>query len=109
MTNRCITPPEGKRADLGGVTAGAVVTPVASGFEADLVYLAMARERTPAAYKKLMARWGLWVVRLDAADAFPEPVALRIEDAGGMQPGTLLGPVTEQWGSRLGGSGGRRV
>jgi DNA polymerase-3 subunit epsilon len=101
VSNRCAASAEGKRAELGPVTARAVVTPVASGFEADLVYLAMARGRTPGAYAKLMARWGTFVVRLDAGDEFPETSVLAIDRAAGQRPESLLGPVGEQHAGRL--------
>lgn len=100
VLRRC-APADGKRADVGAVAARARLVPVASGFEADLVYLMMSRERTPGAYAKLMARWEAWGVRLDPSDDFPEPRALRLADARGVSPATLIGPVSEQGAARL--------
>jgi DNA polymerase-3 subunit epsilon len=103
VQKRCAAPTDGsKRADLGGIARRAVCVPVASGFEADLAYLAMARERTPAAYRTLMARWGVWVVRMDYEDEFPEATPLTLEAASRHQPGRLMGPVSETWAPRVG-------
>lgn len=101
VSNRCAKESEGKRADLGSVCAAAVVAPVASGFEADLVYHAMARERTPDAYTKMMARHAVWVVRVDPTATFPEPTPMTLENAAGQPPERFIGPVSEQWAPRL--------
>jgi hypothetical protein len=93
--------PDGARADLSGVCRGLVVAPVASGFDAELVYLAMARERMPRVYRQLMARGSPCVVKLDAAARFPEPQAMELAEARGDEPGCLLGPVLKKHASRL--------
>lgn len=84
---------KGTRADLGEVVARVSAMPVGSGFEADMVYLALARERMPRVYRQLMARGALGVVGLDASDTIPAPVALVLEEAGSRPAEWLLGPV----------------
>jgi hypothetical protein len=92
---------KGGRADLGEVVARVSVIPVGSGFEADLVYFALVRERMPRVYRQLMARWALSVVGLDATEGIPEPVALGLEEAGPRPPEWLLGPVEAKGAGRL--------
>jgi DNA polymerase-3 subunit epsilon len=92
-TRRLLATGADARADLGGITSRVSVTPVESAFEADLVYLALARERMPRAHRQHMARAALAFVRLDPASSAPHPVVLEAEQARGVEVATLLGPV----------------
>lgn len=93
---------EGARTDLSAVCRQVVVVRVASGFDAELVYLAMARERMPRVYRQLMARGSPHVVKLDATARFPEPQVMELQEAGASAPGCLLGPVLKKHAARLG-------
>ena len=87
--------------DLGEVVARVAVTPVGSAFEAELVYLSLARRRMPRVYRQLMARNGVSVVALDATANIPEPVPLKLEEAGLHDAAWLLGPVETKSVTRL--------
>ena len=92
---------KGGAVDLGGVVATVCVTPVGSAFEAELAYLSLARQRMPRVYRQLMARSGVSVVALDASATIPEPVALKLEEAGSRDAASLLGPVETKSAGRL--------
>lgn len=80
------------KANVGAITTRVWVYPVSSGFEADLQYLAAARERMPRVYRQHLARTALAFVRLDPRAPFPEPQVLEPEHSRGCDPATLLGP-----------------
>lgn len=97
----CPTSTGESRADLSAVTTRIVVVPIGSAFEADLVYLVMARERMPRVHQQLMARASLRMVRLSGGDPFPTAAALDVEAAAGVEADCLVGPVEHKAAGRL--------
>lgn len=112
----------GGRQDLGPAVASARWTACGSGFEADCLYLELARTLTPGTYHQSADRWRAWFLRLDADDRAPswkkgdlrEFVFAPAGDDGGhrgdpaagterVRPGTLLGPLaTKHAAARFG-------
>lgn len=58
-------------ADLRPITARVGVVAVGSAFEADWVFLGLARERLPEVHRVVAERWRAWFVHVDPSAAFP--------------------------------------
>lgn len=99
--------------DLRGAVKRVRVVEVGSAFEAEAVYLEMARERLPHVYRVVAESWRAWFVHVDAAAEFPRfsktnlsgpgSVAARsagtpLEDGDGIgaRGGVLLGPLPDK-------------
>lgn len=92
------------RADLGVIVRAADIVLAGSGLEADLAFLAIARDRMPASCEALTERWRAWFVRLDPAASPPTWRKTNLADLSGpIDTGCLIGPVaTKDGAGRLG-------
>lgn len=90
--------PRGPEADLRPIVRRVDVVSAGSMFEAELLFLEIARAEMPRLYRAAADRWQAWCVRLDPEAPAPtwRKTALREMDQGERDPGTLIGPMRDK-------------
>lgn len=84
------------RADHRAVTRRILAFEVGSALEADVVYLAQARLRTPETHRVVGERWRAWFVRVDPNEEFPRWTRTNLTDEGEVSGHVLLGPMAQK-------------
>ncbi len=84
------------RADHRAVTRRILAFEVGSGLEADVVYLAQARLRTPETHRIVGERWRAWFVRVDPGAEFPKWARTNLADGVDISEQVLLGPMAQK-------------
>lgn len=87
----------GPKADLSAVCGGLLAWVCGSSFEADALWLELARSRAPKTYTAALERWTVWFLRLDPRAEQPvwaavDPLALGRAEREALAPETLIGP-----------------
>ena len=86
------------RAELRGIVRVVRACEAGSRFEADLAYLALARERMASAHRAVTDRWQGWFVHVDPGAEHPKFVKAVTRSLGddAWRTGTLIGPFSNK-------------